>query len=90
VHPEVCDKGAGGPNKHTLYSGCDDDSVYLLEMRKNVCHYAQIIDTYAPCNITSSRWNDDVNMEANCSTTKRRVWNKKSYQFVMRHIYCCA
>jgi hypothetical protein len=46
-------------------------------MRKNICHYAQIIDTDAPCIITSVRWNDDVNMEANCTTTDRRVWNKK-------------
>ena len=46
-------------------------------MRKNICHHAQIIDTYAPCIITSARWNDDVNMEANCTTTDRRVWNKK-------------
>ena len=24
-----------------------------------------------------NQWNDDVNMEANCTTTNRRVWNKK-------------
>ena len=77
VFPEGCDKGTGGANRHTLYSGCEEETAYLLEMRKNICHYAQIIDTYAPCIITSARWNDDVNMEANCTTTDRRVWNKK-------------
>jgi hypothetical protein len=76
VYPEVCDKGTGGPSWHTLNSGCNDDTVYLLEVRKNICHYAQIIDTYAPCIISSARWNNDVNMEANCTTTDRRVWNK--------------
>ncbi len=73
---------------HTLYSRCDDDTEYLLEMRKNICHYAQIIDTCAPCNLSSSRWNDDVNMVANCTTTNRRVWNKKilsisDYAFIL-------
>ncbi len=77
MYPEGCDKGTGGANWHTLYSGCEEETAYLLEMRKNICHYAQIIDTYAPCIITSTRWNDNVNMEANCTTTDRRVWNKK-------------
>jgi hypothetical protein len=36
-----------------------DYTVLPLEMRKNICHYAQIIDTYAPCIITSARWNND-------------------------------
>jgi hypothetical protein len=77
VYPEGCDKGTGGANRHTFYSGCEEETAYLLEMRKNICHYAQIIDTYAPCIITSTRWNNDVNMEAYCTTTDRRVWNKK-------------
>ena len=77
MYPEGCDKGTRGANQHTLYSGCEEETAYLLEMRKNICHYAQIIDTYAPCIITSARWNSDVNMEANCTTTNRRVWNKK-------------
>jgi hypothetical protein len=46
-------------------------------MRKNICHYAQIIDIYAPCIKTSARWHDDVNKEENCTTTNRKVWNKK-------------
>jgi hypothetical protein len=77
VYPEGCDKGTGGANRHTLYIGCEEETANLLEMRKNICHYAQIIDTYAPCIVTSARWNDDANMEANCTTTDRRVWNKK-------------
>jgi hypothetical protein len=77
VYPEGCDKGTGGAIRHTLYSGCEEETAYLLEMRKNICHYAQIIDAYAPCIITSARWNNDVYMEAYCTTTDRRVWNKK-------------
>jgi hypothetical protein len=45
-------------------------------MRKNICHYAQIIDTYAPCIISSARWNDDVNMEANCTTPTEEYGTK--------------
>jgi hypothetical protein len=46
-------------------------------MRKNICHYAQILDTYAPCIVNNTRWNDDVNMEAHCTTSDRKLWNKK-------------
>jgi hypothetical protein len=77
VYPEGCDKSTGGANQHTLYSRCEEETAYLLEMRKNICHYAQIIDSYTPCIITSARWNNDVNMEANCTATDRRAWNKK-------------
>jgi hypothetical protein len=77
VYPEGCGKGTGAANRHTLYSGCEEETACLLEIRKNICHCAQIIGTYAPCIITSARRNDDVNMEANCTTTNKRVWNKK-------------
>ena len=46
-------------------------------MRDNICYYAQIIDTYAPCIVGSSRWNNVVNMENHCATTDRKVWSKK-------------
>ena len=46
-------------------------------MRDNICYYAQIIDTYAPCIVGSSRWNNIVNMENHCATTDRKVWSKK-------------
>jgi hypothetical protein len=71
-------------------STVDVTMTQLLEMRKkNICHYAQNIDTYAPCIITSAIWNNDVKIEANCTTTDRRqVWNKRFYQLVMKHSYC--
>jgi hypothetical protein len=46
-------------------------------MRDNICFDAQIIDTYAPCIVGSSRWNNIVNMENRCATTDRKIWNKK-------------
>lgn len=66
-----------GLHRHSLYSGCDDETTYLLKMRDNICYYAQIIDTYAPCIVGSSRWNNIVNMENHCATTDRKVWSKK-------------
>jgi hypothetical protein len=38
-----------------LYSGWDDETAYLLKMRDNICYYAQITVTYAPCIVGSSR-----------------------------------
>jgi hypothetical protein len=46
-------------------------------MKDNVCYYAQIINTYAPCIVGSSRWKNIVNMETHCATTDRKVWSKK-------------
>jgi hypothetical protein len=47
-------------------------------MRENICYYAQIIDTYAPCIVGNSRWNNIVNMEeTHCATTDTKVWSKK-------------
>ena len=66
-----------GAYGHRLYSGCDDETAFLLEMRDNICYYAEIIDTYAPCIVGSSRWNNIVNMETHCATTDRKVWSKK-------------
>jgi hypothetical protein len=60
-----------------IFSGCDDEVIFLLEMRKNICSYAKVIDTYAPCIVTSGRWNNDVNMQINCNTSDRKVWSQK-------------
>ena len=49
----------------------------LLQMRDNLCHYARIIDTYAPCVVGVSRWNNNVNMDAYCATSDRKLWNDK-------------
>jgi hypothetical protein len=46
-------------------------------MRDNICYNAQIINTYAPCIVGSTRWNIIVNMETHCATTDSKVWNKK-------------
>jgi hypothetical protein len=76
LHPEGIDWKTGTP-RHTLYSGCDEETTYLLQLRKNICHYAQILDTYAPCIVNSTRWNNDVNMAEYCTTSDRKVWNQK-------------
>jgi hypothetical protein len=46
-------------------------------MREIICYYTQIINTYAPRIVGSSRWNNIVNMETHCATTDRKVWSKK-------------
>lgn len=46
-------------------------------MRNNICHYAQIIDLYAPCIVGSSKWNNDFNMNSYCTTTDLTVWSNK-------------
>ncbi len=76
LHPEGFTSHAGTYG-HTLYSGCKDETSYLLKMRDNICYYAQIIDTYAPCIVGSSKWNNTINMENHCATTDRKVWSKK-------------
>jgi hypothetical protein len=60
-----------------IFSGCDIEVELLLGMRKNICHYANIIDTFAPCIVGSGRWNNDVNMQINCNTSDRKVWSQK-------------
>jgi hypothetical protein len=55
----------------------EDETTYLLKMKDSICYYAQIINTYAPCIVGSSRWNNIVNMETHCATTDRKVWSKK-------------
>ena len=66
-----------GTYEHSRYSGSEEETSYLLKMRDNICYYAQIIDTYAPCIVGSSKWNNIINMENHCATTDRKVWSKK-------------
>jgi hypothetical protein len=66
-----------GTYEHSLYSGCEDETRYLLKMRDNICYFAQIIGTYAPCIVGSSKWNNIINMANHCATTDRKVWSKK-------------
>jgi hypothetical protein len=75
-HPEGVDTNCGTP-RHALYSERDDETKLILMMRKNLCHYAQIVDTYAPCIVGCGTWNSDVNMETqHGATTDRKVWSK--------------
>ncbi len=36
----------------------------MLEMRKNMVYYVQLIDFYAPCVVSKRAWNDEANMAA--------------------------
>jgi hypothetical protein len=76
LHPEGFDDHLG-VYRHNLYSGCNDETDNLLRLRDNICYYAQIIDTYAPCIVGSSKWNNDLNMDFHCATTNKKVWNRK-------------
>ena len=46
--------------------GTDADIEQLLAMRKNIVNYVHVIDTYAPCIVKSSIWNNDATMEQYC------------------------
>jgi hypothetical protein len=44
---------------------------YMLEMRKNMVHYVQLIDLYAPCVDSKRAWNNEANMAAHCGSSNR-------------------
>lgn len=76
MHPEGVDKITGAP-RHSIFDGGSSEVEFLLMMRQNVCHYATIIDTYAPCIVGYSKWNNDVNMNRYCATTDWKMWGEK-------------
>jgi hypothetical protein len=41
-------------------SGSDEDSKHLMELRKNIVHYIRFIDTFAPCLVGNSKWNNTM------------------------------
>jgi hypothetical protein len=43
----------------------------MLEMRKNMVHFVQLIDLYAPCVVSKRAWNDEANMAAYCGYNNR-------------------
>ena len=43
----------------------------MLEMRKNMVHYVQLIDLYAPCVVSKRAWNNEANMAAYCGSNNR-------------------
>ena len=69
------DWSTGAP-RHLLYGRCDQETSFLLQMRTNICYYANILDTYAPCIVKNARWNNDANMEEYCTTTDRPTWDR--------------
>ena len=44
---------------------------YMLQMRKNMVHYVQSIDLYAPCVVSKHAWNNEANMAAYCGASNR-------------------
>jgi hypothetical protein len=44
-------------------------------MRENICHYANIIDDFAPCIVLSKVWNDDAKMSRFCNTSDQKMWS---------------
>ena len=75
LFPEGMEWNTGMP-RHAMFSGCDGEIEYLLRMRQNICHYAEVLDTYGPCVVRSTRWNNDSNMELYCTTTDRKAWSE--------------
>jgi hypothetical protein len=43
----------------------------MLEMRKNMVHYVQLIDLHAPCVVSKRAWNNEANMAAYCGSSNR-------------------
>jgi hypothetical protein len=43
----------------------------MLEMRKNMVHYIQLNDLYAPCVVSKCAWNNEANMAACCGSSNR-------------------
>jgi hypothetical protein len=41
---------------------------YMLKMRKNMVHYVQLIDLYAPCVVSKRAWNNEAIMAAYCGS----------------------
>lgn len=59
---------------HPLYLQSDFSTTTLLEMRKNICFYAQILDQFAPCLVLAKYWNNDMKMNLYCCTTDQKLW----------------
>ncbi len=43
----------------------------MLEMRKNMVHYIQLIDLYASLVVSKCAWNNEANMAAYCGSNNR-------------------
>ena len=52
----------------------DDETKTLLEMRKNICFFAQILDEFAPCIVLAKNWNNDMIQNLYCCTTNQKLW----------------
>ena len=66
-------KGVTG-TRYNLQEGSIEELNYLQGMRENICHYANIIDEFAPCIVLSKVWNDDVKMNHYCNTSDKKLW----------------
>ena len=54
----------------------DYETKMLLDMRKNICFYAQILDKFAPCLVLAKNWNNDIKMNLYCFTTDQKLWTQ--------------
>ena len=76
MHLEQFKKNQTG-TRYNLYNGNNKEMTKLKLMRENICHYANIIDDFAPCIVLSKVWNDDVKMNLYCNTSDTKLWANK-------------
>ena len=84
MHIEQFKKNQTGTH-YNLYNGNNKEMYKLKLMRGNICHYANIIDDFAPCIVLSKVWNDDVKMNLYATPLTRSCGPRKSCLLVMRH-----
>ena len=76
VHLERFKQGVTG-TRYNLQEGSIEELNYLQGMRENICHYANIIDNFAPCIVLSKVWNDDSKMNRFCNTSDTKMWSHR-------------
>ena len=76
MHLEQYKKNQTGTH-YNLKDGDNYEMNKLKCMRENICHYANIIDDFAPCIVLSKVWNDDVKMNLYCNISDTKLWANK-------------
>ena len=52
-----------------ITAGSEADNEYMLMLRSNMVHYVNLIDTYAPCIVSSDAWNNTARMKNYCDNS---------------------
>jgi hypothetical protein len=58
-----------------ISAGSEADTDYMLMLRSNMVHYVNLIDTYAPCIVSSDAWNNTARMKNYCGDSMQLFQN---------------